>query len=222
MVTVTFNSSAVLPAMLRSISGDVPVIVVDNASEDAAKTSAIATGFGAQVALNQENVGFGRACNIGAARVNTDLVLFLNPDAIVVGGALACLANAADRYPQASAFNPVFESTDGGQIFRRKSSIDPTKWKLPRGERWPHNDQEVRVLLGAALLVRIADFDSIGGFDTDIFLYYEDDDLCQRLRASCGLLMFIRKARIVHDRGNSSRSDPETLRKKSYWLLNVP
>ena len=217
IVTVTFNSSAVLPAMLRSIPDGVPVIVVDNASEDAAKTNEIATDFGAQVVLNQENVGFGRACNIGAARVKTDLVLFLNPDAAVVDGALTCLAHAADRYPQASAFNPAIESAAGVQFSRRKSTIDPTKWKLPRGG-WPSSDQEVPVLIGAALLVRIADFNSIGGFDPDIFLYYEDDDLSLRLRASCGPLMFIREARIVHDGGNSSGSAPETLRKKSYWL----
>ena len=219
VVTVTFNSSAALPAMLHSIPVGVPVIVVDNASEDAAKTNAIATGFGAQVVLNQENVGFGRACNIGAAQVTTDLVLFLNPDAVVVEGALACLAKAADRYPKACAFNPAFESTDGGQILRRKSQIDPTKWKPPHGGGWwPPYDQEMPVLSGAALLVRMADFNSIGGFDPDIFLYYEDDDLSLRLRSSCGPLMFIRKARIVHDGGNSSGSDLEILRKKSYWV----
>lgn len=86
------------------------------------------------------------------------------------------------------------------------------------GGWWPPYDQEMPVLSGAALLVRMADFNSIGGFDPDIFLYYEDDDLSLRLRSSCGPLMFIRKARIVHDGGNSSGSDLEILRKKSYWV----
>ena len=186
------------------------------------KTSAIAADKGAQVVLNQENVGFGRACNQGAALVGTDLILFLNPDAAVVDGALACLARAADSYPQASAFNPAIEMTDGSQFFRTWSPIDPvridpTKWKMPR-HGWPANDLEVPVLSGAALLVRKSDFNTVGGFDPDIFLYHEDDDLCLRLRAKCGPLMFIGNARVVHDLGNSSGSSLEILRKKSQCL----
>ena len=213
VVTVTYNSSAVLPEMLRSIPKAVSVIVVDNASEDADKTYAIATGHGAQVVLNQANIGFGRACNLGAARADTDLILFLNPDAVVVDGALDSLANAADSYPRASAFNPAIESSDGRQLFRRSSPIDPKKRKRPR-RGWPANDQEVPILSGAALLVRRADFSALGGFDPAIFLYHEDDDLCLRLRASRGPLMFIRNARIVHDHGNSSGSDPEILHQR--------
>ena len=208
IVTVSFNSSGVLPTMLQSIfTGDVATIIVDNGSDDINKISEMAENFNAKLICNKENVGFGRACNIGAAQVETEFILFLNPDVVVVDckNALDNFARAAKKYPHAAAFNPAIESSSGAEIFHRSTSISKTKWKLARG--WPASDREVPVLNGAALLVRKMEFDKIGGFDPRIFLYFEDDDLSLRLRSECGPLMFIRDVKVIHDAGLSSVND---------------
>ena len=212
IVTVTYNSSAVLPKMLESVAGDAAVIVVDNASADADHTAKAAYSYGARLVRNERNIGFGRACNRGADLAETDLILFLNPDVTLVNGALQCLVQASNQYPLASAFNPAIANAKGKPIFRRSSRIDPDGWRLPKG--WPECDREVSILSGAALLVRRTQFETVGGFDPNIFLYHEDDDLCLRLRARFGPLMFVRNALVIHQRGQSSGTSVSSARLK--------
>ncbi|MDE0005574.1 MAG: glycosyltransferase family 2 protein [Rhodospirillaceae bacterium] len=207
VVTVAHNSASVLPSMLASVPEGVPVIVVDNGSRDSDSIASIAEQHGARLIRNEENVGFGRACNQGAALAKTPLILFLNPDAELVGDALDRLAEASRLYPDAGAFNPAIGHPNGAQFFRRSSPISRSRPKPPRG--WPSSDRKVPVLSGSALLVSKRNFDAVGGFDPEIFLYCEDDDLCLRLEASCGPLMFIRNARVIHHLGGL-----ETLRLK--------
>ena len=212
VVTVAHNSASVLPAMLASVPEGVPVIVVDNGSQDSDRIAHIAEQHGARLIRNERNVGFGQACNQGAAQVDTPLILFLNPDAELVRDTIDLLAEASCRYPEASAFNPAIELPNGAQFFKTSSPISPSRSKLPRG--WPSDDRQVPVLSGSALLVRKRDFDAVGGFDPEIFLYCEDDDLSLRLEAICGPLMFIRNARVIHQLGGSSGTEIDTQRLK--------
>ncbi len=202
VVTVTYNSSHILPRMLDSLPRGTPIVVVDNGSADSESTAEVAAKAGAKLIQNCENVGFGSACNQGAAVAKTELVLFLNPDAELTSGALEHLADATSRYPLAVAFSPVFRDAKGRMSYRRSSTIDPDSPKLPR--ELPESDWQVPILSGAALLVRKVAFDQIGGFDPNIHLYHEDDDLCLRLRATQGPLMLVPSAEVIHRRGHST------------------
>ena len=202
VVTVTYNSGRILPDMLASLPKAIPVIVVDNGSDDSALVAEIAHCAGGRFVGNKANLGFGRACNLGADLAKTEFVFFVNPDVTLHTDAVEGLLLAADRYPSASAFNPAMDSKRGREMFRRSSVLVPRNEWMQRG--WPRGDSEVVVLSGAALLVRKACFDLIGGFDTNIFLYHEDDDLSIRLRKECGPVMFIRAARVQHSSGHSS------------------
>jgi len=203
IVTVCFHSNAILPQMLASIPDGTPVVLVDNAGDGLEKDlAALASTHGATLITNSENAGFGVACNQGAAALQTEFVLFLNPDSVLSEGALDHLIEAADAYPAASAFNPRIALPCGRPQFKHRSHlIDPAD-KMPRG--WPDGDREVPVLSGAALLVRRTAFETVGGFDPAIFLYHEDDDLTVRLCKACGPLMFIYAAMVTHLSGESS------------------
>ncbi|MFX0546376.1 glycosyltransferase family 2 protein [Roseovarius sp. S1116L3] len=215
IVTVAYNSAAVLPRMLGSVPEGTPVIVVDNASRDVAKLRALATE-NVTLIENAANEGFGRACNIGAAAARTEFVLFLNPDTMLMPGALDALVAAARAYPDTSAFNPMILDEDGHpQIKRRSDLVSRSQW-LPKGT--PDGDAVLPVLSGAALMVQKAGFDSIGGFDPAIFLFFEDDDLSVRLAQSCGPLMLASRAEVRHVGGASSQPSREGERiKNSSW-----
>jgi N-acetylglucosaminyl-diphospho-decaprenol L-rhamnosyltransferase len=215
IVAVTFNSTPVLAAMLASVPAGTPIVLVDNASADAAQLAPLAGAYGAQVILNTRNIGFGAACNQGAACAQTEFLLFLNPDARLDPGALALLINAARRYPGASAFNPALIDDDGRIRFKRHSDLLPGQ-KMPRG--LPKSDTEVTILVGAALLVRRAAFEAVCGFDERIFLYYEDDDISLRLSQSCGPLMVIPAAIVRHARGASSGAGTDVSAFKAWHL----
>ncbi|MCP9480874.1 glycosyltransferase family 2 protein [Shimia sp. CNT1-13L.2] len=216
IVTVCYRSMAVLPEMLATISDEVPVVLIDNAGDDDPELTELATRHGAKLIVNGKNRGFGVACNQGAAELTTEFLLFLNPDAALAPDALERLLEAADAYPDAGAFNPKIASPQGAQLFKRNSHLFPKSHKMPRG--WPAQDSEVTVLSGAAFFVRRSAFESVGGFDPNIFLYHEDDDLALRLRQSVGPLRFVSNARVTHLEGRSSVRSPEIATLKAWHM----
>ena len=213
IVTVSYNSLAVLPDMLKSVPSGTRVILVDNASTDPEALQKLAEAHGATLHLNTENVGFGPACNQGAAMADSEFLLFLNPDAELQPGAIDALVEAAARHPNASAFNPRILDGRGRQSFRRGSKIRPRE-RL-RGPI-PTQDAEVSVLAGSAIFCRRALFEEIGGFDPGIFMYHEDDDLSLRLRDH-GPIMYCHAARVVHLSGHGSPRLPKTAAFKAYY-----
>jgi len=194
VVTVSFNSASPLRALLKTIPEKCPVIVVDNASED--DTIEVAEQFGAAVIPNEQNIGFGRACNKGADAAETEYLFFLNPDTELEPDTIDELYEATKRYPQASAFAPILLSQTGNPAMMSKSVLVPEKRWLPRD--LPDTDFEVPAILGAAIFCRKCIFDGIGKFDEQIFLYGEDDDLSFRLRKWFGPIMIIRSAQLMH------------------------
>ena len=216
VVSVSYNSMAVLPAMLESVPKGTPVVVVDNASQNANEVRDLCNRTGARLIRNTRNVGFGSACNQGAALADTEYLLFLNPDAMLMPDCLTELVAAALRYKAASGFNPRLSEANGAEMFQRRSRFLPAHEILPRG--WPKSDREVPILSGAALFVRRKDFNAVGGFDPLIFLYHEDDDLSLRLRKQIGPLMFIRNASVQHLGGSSSARSPEIAALKAWFM----
>lgn len=216
VVSVCYNSTGVAAQMLASIPGGCEIVLVDNGSKDVDELEALAAKFGARLIKNGRNLGFGAACNIGAAQCSREFILFENPDTVLDAETIAKLVVAADRYPDAAAFNPRISRENGAEYFKRGSCLLPRAQKMPRG--WPEQDCEVSILSGASLMVRKASFDAVGGFDPKIFLYHEDDDLALRLQQQCGKLMFIRNAHVTHAMGRSTVRSPETASLKAFHM----
>ncbi len=213
IVTVCHNSLGVLPAMLKSVPQGTPVVLVDNASSDTGALHQLAQDHGAELLLNADNIGFGPACNEGAAKAKTTYLLFLNPDAELQPGALEALLAAAEAYPKASAFNPRVLDDQGRQSFKRGSRLRPEE-RLKGAI--PEQDCEVSVLAGSAIFCRRDLFEKIGGFDPAIFMYHEDDDLSLRLREH-GPLMYCHAAKVVHLSGHGSPRSPQVAAFKAYY-----
>jgi N-acetylglucosaminyl-diphospho-decaprenol L-rhamnosyltransferase len=184
-----------------------------NASSDTAALQKLAHDHDVTLQLNADNIGFGPACNQGAAQAETEFLLFLNPDAELQPGALDALIEATQSHPNASAFNPRILDSKARQSFRRGSKIKPKeRLKGPV----PTRDAEVSVLAGSAIFCRRALFEKIGGFDPAIFMYHEDDDLSLRLRGH-GPLMYCHDAQVVHLSGHGSPRSPQVAAFKAYY-----
>lgn len=214
VVTVAYNSMAVLPDMLASLPAGMPVVIVDNSPEADPALDALASNYGARLLRNELNRGFGAGCNRGATVVETPYILFLNPDATAEEGCFEALLDASAAYPGA-AFNPRTLDGKGRVSFKRRSNLLPDQPRLSGPP--PETDTPVPVLSGAAIFIAKEVFDRVGGFDEDIFLYYEDDDLSLRL-AKHGPLMHIPGAVVRHNDGHSTERSPETARFKAYHL----
>lgn len=215
VVTVAYNSMRVLPKMLSSLPDGMPVVIVDNSPKTDPALEALAEGHGATLLKPGVNRGFGAGNNLGATKVKTDHILFLNPDAIAMAGCFEALLRAAVKYKDAAAFNPRTLGANGRVSLKRRSNLLPDRKRLSGPP--PDRDTEVPVLSGAAIFVAKAMFDRVRGFDEDIFLYYEDDDLSLRL-AKHGALMLIPGAVVRHNDGHSTERSPETAYFKAYHL----
>ena len=203
-IVVTYDSAEVLLGCLLALRAEgVPVIVVDNASSD--DTRAIAAAHGAQLMANARNEGYGRANNAGVAACRTPHALILNPDLVVQPGAVAALLEAAARYPEAGLYAPCIVEPSGRVFLQPRSLLSPPHLNLAGAMPLPEGDACLPFLSGACLLVRRDLFLELGGFDPEIFLFYEDDDLCRRMREAGHALVHVHAARAAHARGRSSR-----------------
>ena len=212
VITVSYNSAVPLQAMLKTVPERCQVIVVDNASED--DSIGVAEQFGAKVIVNQQNIGFGRACNQGAEAAETEYLFFLNPDIELEPNTIDELYLATKRHPDASAFAPVLMNQLGMVVMKSKSVLVPKKRWLTR--ELPDIDFEVPAISGAAIFVSKQIFEEVGKFDEKIFFYFEDDDLSFRLRTQTGRIMIIRSAKLMHLGSQSTPPSVELANFKRY------
>lgn len=202
-IVVSYDSAEVLPGCLGALAAEgVAALVVDNASGDG--SAEVAAGQGATVLKNSLNEGYGRANNRGAWAATTPFILIVNPDLELQSGAVAALLAAAEAYPDAAAFAPRIVEPSGRVFLQPRSLLSPPHLNQARQMVLPEGDACLPFLSGACLLIRREVFVAAGGFDPAIFLFYEDDDLCRRLREADHALIHVDAARARHGRGRSS------------------
>ena len=85
-------------------------------------------------------------------------------------------------------------------------------------EKNPKVLSEIPVMGGAAIFLKKTIFSKVGGFDENIFLYHEDDDLSLRLKNTVGPLMYCPQANVIHEGGNSSLRNPKTAMLKGFHM----
>jgi len=200
VVIVAYNSATLLPACLAAIPAECPVVVVDNASPDGSGAVAEAARPGVKLVRAGKNLGFGPGANAGLAEVSTEFGLLLNADAVLEPGTIAGLVAAARRYPAAALFAPEILAPDGTMQFGH--DLPFRRLRGPVVE--PEGDACCWYVGGSAMFLRMAVFRQLGGFDPDIFLYYEDDDLCLRVRAAAHALVHVAGVRVRHEGGAST------------------
>lgn len=214
-VMVTYNSRHVLPASLAPLRQLKHVVVVDNASQDGSADLAAALLPHAVIVRNPANIGFGRATNMGLELARTPYALLLNPDCTLGDYALERLLAAAERYADAAVVAPKL--FDGPNAFANNyGPVFPPR-RL-RGGPEPQGDVCAEWLLGAALLLNMERMRSVGFFDPWFFLFYEEVDLCLRVRRAGYSLVLAGDAQATHVIG---RSSPPSLRlafRRTYCL----
>ena len=199
LVVVAYNSAGVLPACLASVPAGTRVVVVDNASTD--DTAAQAEAAGAHVVRTPRNLGFGRGANAGFAVIKTEFGLLLNADARLTPGVLEALAEAAARYPDAGLLAPEIFGDDGALQFGHALPYTPPR---KRSQPMPAGDCCMDYVGGSAMFFRMSAFRAMGGFDDEIFLYGEDDDICMRLAAAGHGLVHVAGCSVIHAGGKST------------------
>lgn len=210
------------------------VVVVDNASgalEREALRSAWAGEPRVRLLLLDENRQFAGGMNAGAAHAlagGATRLLFLNNDTVLDPDALGRLEDALDATPAAGIAGPLVVDTgdrthviSAGERHALTTLCLPRTWLRHRGPR--DRPYAVGGVMGCALLVTRACFEAVGGFPTDIEVYYEDVDFCLGARTAGFGAVVEPRAVVAHDgiRGFAAGLTPWAafLKARNPWLL---
>ncbi len=224
IVIVNWNSGPLLERCVRSVlknAAETQIIVVDNASTDDSLHFAQSLQNSVLVLRNERNMGFAAANNLGWSVSNGDPVLFLNPDIEcysesisqlektlkaddalwAVGGRLIGLSGSPQTGFNVRAF-PTIGSVAAESLF-----LDEI-WKSNpwTGANNIDNDTEIDVDQPAAACLMICRdaLEVIDGFDEGFYpAWFEDVDLCRRIRTQGGRIRYQPKARFLHHGGHS-------------------
>jgi GT2 family glycosyltransferase len=183
------------------------VVVVDNGSTDATREELAAYPW-VDVVRNDENGGFGRGCNQGAAVARGDVIVFLNNDTIVHGGWLdELLAPFTD--PEVGGVGPRSNRVSGPQLvedvpYGGDDLAAIGEFAEARRRAHSGGTSECARLVGFCLAVRAEAFATVEGFDEEYPIGgYEDDDLCMKLRTA-GFRLVIAHGSFVHHAGHAT------------------
>lgn len=216
------------------------VIVVDNASRDDSKRCITEEFPEVQWIGLKSNIGFGKACNVGAQGARGTYVLFLNPDTLVSQNTLSECYNFFKQHDNAGIIGPKILNPDGTlQVSCRRSFPTPPVafYRLaglsrlfPKSKRFgqynltfldPDQASEVDAVSGSFMFMRLSMFQEIGGFDETFFMYGEDLDLCWRVKEKGFAVWYDPHTQIIHFKGRSSAKTSFTSRKAFYEAMVI-
>jgi GT2 family glycosyltransferase len=192
VVIPTFNGAHLLSTCLRSLFAHPPecdwhVIVVDDASSDGTVERFSSYDERLTLVALEENQGFARACNAGAAAAgDVDFLLFLNNDTMPLPGWLDMLVEEIEAHDRAGAVGAKLLYPDGS-IQHAGVAIGHDGWPhhlyagLPGEHPAVNRGKRVVAATAACLLVRRDVWRQLEGFDTAFFNGYEDIDFCLRM-----------------------------------------
>ncbi|MEI6446575.1 MAG: glycosyltransferase family 2 protein [Actinomycetes bacterium] len=220
VIIVLHNSLETIAECVRSIPAEAEVVLVDNESTDGCLDFATSIRPDA-VPIRSLNVGFGAGCNIGVRASRGSVVMFLNPDAVLVDDAAEVLSAVVAENPN-RVVGPEIRDPSGRVLYvcRKRPRVLPavaevvpelrrlfpraTTWDLPPTDPVYEHGGHVSYVQGACLVMSRALFDRVGGFDEEFFLYAEETDLCLRAEAMGGETLYWPQAAIRHYWGHST------------------
>ncbi|MEM6487160.1 MAG: glycosyltransferase family 2 protein [Pseudomonadota bacterium] len=226
IIVVSYNTKQMTLECLRSLAAETTVpyelLVVDNDSSDGSPEAIAAEFPDARLFALDENLGFARANNHAVVRATGRYVLLLNPDTLVLDGAVDKLLAFAQAQPEAriwggrtlfadGSLNPtncyrrmtlagvLLQATGLNSVFRNSELMNPEGYG-----GWPRDsEREVDIVTGCFLMIERTFWNELGGFDESFVMYGEEADLCLRARALGARPRVSPEPQIVHYGGGS-------------------
>lgn len=237
IIIVNYNTKVLLSECINSVFEKTSqlvyeIIVVDNASADD-PTEFMQHEFPqVKFVRNAENIGFGRANNLGAMHAKGEFLFFLNTDTLLINNAIkelfefmkrkdnlgvgACGANLFMKNTRPNfSYSKSFPSLSSMFLYRSQLLS-----RLGFLDYFNHtgSSKNVSVIIGADLFIRKNLFDSLGGFDPMFFMYVEDTELCFRINRAGQKISSVPAAKIIHYQGRSSTRASKLIMEVSSYM----
>lgn len=215
IVIVNWNAKEFLYQCLQSIeqsglNGPLNIIIVDNCSTDNSVNFIRQQFPQITIIANKNNIGFARANNQGIKKTESEYILLLNPDTVIFQNSLSTMIALMDESPNVGVCGPrildahknpapvasspktlrmLIMDTFAAKLFPRVMSLDKV---------FPTRPTKVRNLSGCCLLLRRKALMEVGTLNEDLFLYYEEPELIERLLKKGWYAYYLPQSEIVH------------------------
>lgn len=223
IIIVNYQSEKYLAKCLASVKEkvlavDYEIITVNNDSLDIecpSETRLINMG---------KNIGFGAACNLGARSAQGEILWFLNPDTEIISSDIRNLLNEFGKNDKPAVIGPkligggekVQEWIAGKKVTIMSTILNNFGYKRDKKIWESVVPVECAWVTGAAMFICKNIFDQLGGFDEKFFMYFEDIDLCRRVRQLGFKVSYFPDFKVKHF-GGKSFLDKKT-QKKLYYI----
>lgn len=217
IIIVNYNTEALILNCLDSIYKKTKglrfeVLVVDNNSPN--QPNILKNDKRIMFIQSEENLGFGRANNLGAKNAKGEYLFCLNPDTILINNAIKELYDFMCTHTECGicGSNLFHEDMTPGHSY---DILDPGIWqefvksrnftckKFNEDFNKTNRPKEVPHVVGASLMISKKLFDKIGGFNKDFFMYLEETYLCYEVRKRGYKIYNIPTSKIIHLEGKS-------------------
>lgn len=227
IIIVSFNDESFLLTCIESIikntSISFEIIVVDNANLLSLKNKLHKLFPKVSYLATQENLGYGAACNIGATHAKGKFIFVLNPDTLLFNKTIENLTNFLQDHSDVGIVSPLL--LDNNKIPYSKQGTEKLTpitaiFSLSRIHKYfpnnyiakqywltswdKKNPREVGVSPGTAMLLPNSLYKKLNGFDSNIFIYYEECDLCLRAMNLGYKTCILPSAKLIHYWGQST------------------
>ena len=209
IVITSFKSSEIITNCLNSINSECHVIVVENSSDLLFKKKIENEFNNVECVLTGDNLGYGSANNIGLKKVNTKYALILNPDALLEKNTLENFLIEVKKNKNFAIIGPLDQEKNNKIKINTNNNSSLT---------------QVSNLKGFAMFLNLYEFNDVGFFDENFFLYFEEIDLCKRLSKHGKKIYLSNLIKINHLGGKShhdSVNDEMELSRNWHWMWST-
>lgn len=225
IIYVNYHTSELIADSLRSVitltrGVEYEVIIVDNHSESDLQDrfSRMFPELDIRYVMLQDNIGFGRANNEGFKLARGRHLFCLNPDTVLLNNAVSILSTFLDHNPDAGIVGGNLLDCEMMPTLSFRRLLPGIRWEMNellhmhpeklvygRNSRYNHTDRPMAVgyISGADLMIRADLARSVGGYNNEFFMYYEETDLCLRVHKAGYRIVNVPQALIQHIEGGS-------------------
>ena len=205
VIITSFHSGNKIFDCINSINKDVKIILIENSNDQLLKKEIQSRFSNVECILSEENLGYGAGNNLGLSKVETDYALIINPDVTLKNDTIDKFFLSSNKIENFGIIAPVSKNEKYSNF-----NIDLDK-----------DIKEVQNVKGFAMFLNMKNFKEIGFFDENFFFYFEEIDLCKRLRNN-NIKIFIDPSIEVSHLGGTSHNEeinkPMELSRNWHWM----
>ena len=207
IVINTFNSDEKIYSCLDSINQDYKILIIENSKNIKFKKNIEKKYSNVVCELTGENLGYAKGNNLGLSKVKSSFALILNPDTLMKKKSIDNFFNTALKYDDFAIIAPAVQEKKDFKISEKNNNVF-----------------EVESVKGFAMFLNLDKFKDVGFFDDNFFIYFEEIDLCRRLKQLNKKIYLDSSIKIDHMGGSSHNQSIDfemELSRNWHWMWST-